>query len=104
MGLVSATRARVPLRLHTVRYDDVVADFEVTIRDALAFLDLGWDEAVRRYTDTAKRRAIGTPSAAQVVRPLYRSARGKWRNYAAYLAPHLPALAPWVKTFGYEIS
>jgi len=102
MRLVAAARAKMPLRLYTVRYEDVVAEFDATIRRLLAFLELEWNDAVRGYTETARRRAIGTPSAAQVVRPLYGSARGKWRNYAGFLAPYLPTLAPWVKAFGYD--
>jgi tetratricopeptide (TPR) repeat protein len=102
MRLVAASRAKLPLRLHTVKYEDVVGNFEATMREVLHFLELEWDESVRRYTETARSRAIGTPSAAQVVRPLYGEARGRWRNYRALLAPHLPALAPWVATFGYE--
>jgi len=102
MRLVEVSRAKLPLRLHVVRYEDVVGTFETTIRGVLDFLELGWDEGVRRYAETAKKRPIDTPSAAQVVRPLYRSARGKWRHYTKYLEPYFPTLAPWVKTFGYE--
>src|SRR4029077_1610904 len=102
MRLVEVSRAKLPLRLHVVRYEDVVGTFETTIRGVLDFLGLGWDEGVRRYAETAKKRPIDTPSAAQVVRPLYRSARGKWRHYTKYLEPYFPTLAPWVKTFGYE--
>ncbi len=85
-----------------VRYEDVIASFESTINEALAFLDLEWEEGLRRYTETAKKRAINTPSAAQVVRPLYGSARGSWRNYAEFLRPYFPVLMPWVQALGYE--
>jgi hypothetical protein len=102
MCLVEVSRGKLPLRLHTMKYEDVVGQFEATIRGVLDFLELEWDEGVRHYAETAKKRSIGTPSAAQVVRPLYGSARGKWRNYTTYLEPYVPTLAPWVKTFGYE--
>ena len=104
MRLVTVCRTRLPLRLCAVKYEDVVAEFETTTRSVLAFLDLEWDERVRRYAQTARNRTIGTPSAAQVVRPLYGSARGKWRNYRAFLAPCLPTLVPWVQTFGYDMQ
>lgn len=102
MQLVSVSRARLPLAVHPVKYEDVVEDFETTLRTVLAFLGLPWHEAVRGYAQTARERSISTPSAAQVVRPLYRSARGRWRNYRDFLAPHLGALAPWVREYGYE--
>jgi len=102
MRLVAVSRAKLPLRVHPVKYEGIVGDFETTVRELLAFLGLGWDEGVRAYAATARRRTIGTPSAAQVVRPLYGSARGKWRHYAQHLGPCMPLLAPWVEAFGYE--
>ena len=102
MRLVAVSRAKLPLRVHTVKYEAVVGNFEMTLRELLGFLGLGWDEGVRAYTATARKRTIGTPSAAQVVRPLYGSACGKWRHYAPYLGPCTPLLAPWVEAFGYD--
>ena len=104
MRLVELSRAKLPLHLHTVRYEDVVGHFEATSKSLLGFLGLSWDERVREFTETARRRTIGTPSAAQVVRPIYASACGKWRNYRRFLEPHLPALEPWVRAFGYDPS
>jgi hypothetical protein len=102
MRLIAVCREKLPLRVHPVKYEDVVTDFEATLRGLLGFLGLEWDERVRGYTDTARERAIGTPSAAQVVRPLYGSARGRWRNYRTFLEPHLPTLSAWAASFGYE--
>lgn len=102
MRLIDICRAKLPLRIHVVKYEDVIANFEVTLRCALSFLELDWDEGVRRHTETAKKRTINTPSAAQVVRPIYGSARGRWRNYAEYLKPYFPVLMPWVQALGYE--
>jgi hypothetical protein len=102
MRLIEVSRGKLPLALHVVKYEDIVARFEATVRELLVFLELQWDERVRRYTETARERTISTPSASQVVRPLYGSARGKWRNYRAFLEPCLPTLAPWVQSLGYE--
>jgi Tfp pilus assembly protein PilF len=104
MGLVRTCRAKLPLQVHEVRYESVVQDFDATIGALLAFIGVGWNDGVRAYAETAKTRAIGTPSAAQVIRPLYATAQGKWRNYRAFLEPVLPVLEPWVATFGYEPS
>lgn len=102
MRLVESSRRKLPLRLHVLKYEEVVGSFEATARSLLSFLGLEWDERLRQHTATARRRAIGTPSAAQVVRPLYGGARGKWRNYREFLEPYLPALQPWLRTLGYE--
>jgi tetratricopeptide (TPR) repeat protein len=104
MRLVELCRARLPLRLHVVRYEDVLADFDGAVGAVVRFLGLEWDERLRDFAETARQRAIQTPSAAQVVRPLYRSSQGKWRNYRRHLGPHLPLLARWVEGFGYPGS
>lgn len=102
MRLFGGTRAKLPLTLHMIRYEDLLADFEGETRRLLQFLEIPWAESVRSYRDNAKKRLINTPSASQVVRPLYTSARGKWRNYRAQLEPVLPLLEPWAQAFGYE--
>lgn len=104
MNLVRVCRTKLPLSVHEVRYEAVVSDFDATVGGALEFLGVAWDDAVRNYAETAKTRAIGTPSASQVVQPLYATAQGKWRNYRSFLEPVLPTLEPWVRAFGYEAS
>ena len=102
MGLVQTCRERVPLSLHAIKYEDVVSDFDATVRGLLGFLGLDWNNNVRNFSQTARERVVNTPSATQVVQPLYTTSVGKWRNYKAQMAETLPVLAPWVATFGYE--
>jgi tetratricopeptide (TPR) repeat protein len=104
MSLVATSRAKLPLKVHVLRYESLIDDFDAEVRALLEFLELDWQDSVRDYANTAKNRTIGTPSASQVVRPIYRSARGKWRNYRQFLEPHLPRLEPWVRAFGYAPS
>jgi hypothetical protein len=104
MTLVRDARAKFPLHVHDVKYEALIGDFDATVRALLTFLGVDWHDGVRDYAATAKTRAIGTPSAAQVVRPIYASAHGKWRNYGTFLEPHLVKLEPWVQAFGYEPS
>jgi len=92
----------LPLCVYRSRYEDLVADFETSVRALLDFLDLPWDDAVTRYAETARRRGrINTPSYHQVVQPIYRSASGRWENYRAQMAPVLPVLLPWARQWGY---
>ncbi len=104
MRLGAAARERFPLHVHELRYETLISDFDATVGAALTFLGLPWSDAVRDYAQTARQRTIATPSAPQVVEPLYASSQGKWRNYAKELAPYLPALEPWVKAFAYPES
>ncbi|MBS0463475.1 MAG: sulfotransferase [Proteobacteria bacterium] len=104
MSLVAASRKRLPLDVHEIRHEELVTDFEAQVRALLAFLGLQWDEAVRDYAGTARKRRIDTPSAAQVVRPLYRPITEKWRRYQRFLKPYLPVLEPWIQRFSYPPS
>jgi len=102
MSFGALMRAKSRLAFFDVRYEDVVADLEGEIRKLISFLGLEWTDALLAYDETAKKRAIRTPSAKQVIQRPYSSSIGKWRNYRAHMAPALPVLAPWVDRFGYD--
>ena len=102
MGLWQQYQRVLPLAVHVVRYEDLVADVEGETRRILAFLDLPWESRVLDYREQAEGRAIATPSYHQVVEPVYRRAIGRWRNYRPFLEDVLPLLAPFVGAFGYD--
>ena len=82
----------------------MIADLEGTARALLDYLDLPWTGAVLDHQSTAAARThIRTPSYAQIVQPLYRTADGRWTKYRDQMAPVLPILAPWVRRFGYAM-
>ena len=92
----------LPLEVHTIRYEDMVADLESTLRPMIAFLGLDWDDRLLAYQDTARERGyIRTPSYAQVTEKVYDRSRGRWQLYREHLAPVLDVLAPWAIRFGY---
>jgi tetratricopeptide (TPR) repeat protein len=97
-------RERLPLEVHEVRHERVVADFDTELTAICSFLSLDFDEEMRSFAEKARARRIRTPSAPQVVRGLYTDALGHWRNYRAMLEPVLPILEPWVERFGYSPS
>lgn len=97
-------REVLPLRVHSLRYEDLITSFDDTIAPLMEFLQLDWEDGVRDYIETAKTRGrINTPSFNQVTRPLYTSASGRWQRYGEQMAPALPLLAPWAEKFGYEV-
>lgn len=102
MSVAERSRERLPIDVHVVRYEEVVDNLQREATRALGFLGLPWADDVLKFTETAGRRAIFTPSATQVIKPIYASSIGQWRRYEAELAPIRPILAPWVKKFGYE--
>jgi tetratricopeptide (TPR) repeat protein len=90
------------LSVHTVIYENIVADRELELRALFEFLGLDWDPAVLDHQSTARgREHIKTASYAQVVQPIYTRAAGRWERYRKHLAPILPILQPWIERFGY---
>jgi len=75
----------MPGVMHTLKYEDVVADVEGEARRLLQFCGLPWeDQCLRFYEDT---QASTTASALQVRQPVYDTSVGKWRQYAHQLEP-----------------
>jgi len=102
MSLMEACRARLPLKVHQVRYEDVVANLEREARALAAFLDLSFEPSMLAFRETAIARNINTPSARQVIEPLYNRSIGRWRRYEAELSPALDTLNTWAERHGYE--
>ena len=82
-------RVLPPGRLLDVRYEDVVADLEGQVRRIIAYCGLPWDDHCLTFYKTD--RPVRTESA-QVRRPIYNSAVGRWRVYEEHLGPLLSAL------------
>lgn len=102
MHLGRLCRDKLRLRVHEVRYENVVRDLRAEIEPLLHFLTINWTGEMERYYETARTRVIKTPSARQVTEKPYQSSIGKWRHYETHLREVLPVLAPWVKEFEYE--
>jgi hypothetical protein len=101
MSLAAEYVSRLPLKLHIVRYEEVVADFDREIGSICRFIGVEWNDEMRNFAASALERSINTPSSAQVARGLYREGVGQWRRYADELAPVMPILEPWVDQLGY---
>ena len=102
MHLFQRFRDNLSLALLEVRYEDLVSNWRRETGRMLDFLGLDWEEEIISFHEQASRRYIQTPSYQQVVQPVYSSARGRWRNYAAQLAPVLDRLQPHIRALGYE--
>jgi hypothetical protein len=103
MDLWQAWRDALPLAVHTIRYEDVVDDFDGQVRALCDFLGVSWRDDLRDFASKALERGrINTPSYEQVSRPIYRDARYRWHRYREHLEPFLPALRPYIERFGYS--
>ncbi len=101
MTLAMIYRDLLPLDVHDVKHEAMVADFEGEMRQVLDFIGLSWAPSVGGFADRA-RGVNRTPSDAQVARGLNAEGVGQWRRYALQMAPVLDGLAPWADRFGYR--
>tara|TARA_B100001939_G_C16416396_1_gene394594 strand:- start:5 stop:313 length:309 start_codon:yes stop_codon:yes gene_type:complete len=87
---------------HITKYEDVISNFEKTIRDLLKFLNVKWSDKVTEFHKTAKKRGIiNTPSYNQVNQPIYTNSMYRWKNYEKEFAKSNISLENWIKEFNY---
>ena len=89
--LMAHWKAVLPLPIHDIEYEALIADPEKASREIIAFCGLEWDEACLRPHE--HKRTVDTASVWQVRQPIYNSSVEKWRAYEKYLGPLLDALA-----------
>ena len=89
--------AVAPGRVRRVFYEDLIEDTEGEVRRLLDWLGLEFDPACLRFFDNP--RAVATPSAEQVRRPIFSSARESWRAFEPWLGPLKAALGPVLEAY-----
>lgn len=75
----------LPGRILEVSYEALVADLEGETRRILDHCGLEFDPACLEFH--ASKRAVRSASFAQVRKPIYDQAVGRWKPFAAHLAP-----------------
>ena len=82
----------LPGKVLDVQYETVVEDLETQVRRILEYCELPWNDACLRFWETD--RAVRTASSEQVRKPIYSSAKHRWRNYEQHLGPLIEVLEP----------
>lgn len=104
MGLWRRYEEIFPLDYYTVRYEDLVEDFESETRRILDFFDVEWEDKIFKYNEYDKKHGpIKTPSYHQVTKPIYQNAKYRWQRYTVQLEPVMETLMPFINHFGYSI-
>ena len=83
VGYMDYLNTIMPGRVLHVRYEDLVDNTEAEIRRMLDYCGLPFDERCLRFWETD--RAVLTPSAEQVRKPIYRGALEQWKNFEPWL-------------------
>ena len=84
-----------------IKYEDLIADFEKNITHLLSFLGLKYENDLKNFNLTAKKRdKISTPSYSQVINPLYSTSIGRWKNFSKNKSAKTD-LIKWIDKFNY---
>ena len=105
MRIWQQTLRTMPIPVHYVRYESLVAETDATLQEACRFLGLPWIEGLSEHQKTvAERGRIKTNSYHQVTEPIYQRALGRWQGYRKQFEPLLPTLRPHLEYFGYSLD
>ena len=70
------------IKFHTIKYEDIILNFDRTISSLISFLSLDWEDKLRDYSKTALNRVkINTPSYNQVTKPLHTDSIARWIKF-----------------------
>ena len=84
------------------RYEDTVGNLEQEGRRVTEFLGLPWHDDQMRFYEKSARKQFYSPTYQDVTQPVYARSVARWRHYEKHLAPVLPSLEPYCRTFGYS--
>ncbi|MGD2129853.1 MAG: sulfotransferase [Lysobacterales bacterium] len=101
MNVIVGVHEASDLPMHFIRYEEVIVNFDDEVRPLIEFLGLAWEDALRDYQSTARARDVATPSASQVIQPLYASSIGKWKHFEQWIGSSFESLDKWVEKWGY---
>lgn len=80
----------LPGVIHTVNYEELVADIETEARRLIDYCKLDWQPKCLKFYENPE--ASTTASTVQVRQPVYQSSVGKWRQYREQLTPLIAIL------------
>lgn len=101
MELVRAYRATLDLAVLDHRHEALVEDFEDSVRAVCAFAGLDFRPDMVRFQNRADAGQVASQTSSQLREGLSTRGLGRWRAYAAELAPVIPTLQPWIDAYGY---
>jgi hypothetical protein len=103
MGAYLHYRKVVPLAIHEIKYESLIENLETETKSLSSFLDIAWSPGMLHHQDKAAKRIINTPSYTEVVKPVHRKARYRWKNYRDQLSSAIPRVQKYIDSFGYSL-
>ena len=85
VGYMEQVDLALPGRVHRVIHENLIDNPESEVRALLDYLGLQYEDSCLQFWQN--ERAVQTPSAEQVRRPINRDGVDQWKPYEAYLRP-----------------
>ncbi len=90
-------------RVHYVKYDELVTDFDRVMHEVLEFVGVDWSEEVTHFASHSSERPVRTPSYTNVRKGLTIGIQSSWHNFEFLFDDRCRQLLdPWVTRFGYD--
>ena len=100
-SLFNIYKNSLELNYHTIKYENVVINFDNEMKNLLSFLNLEYEDSLKNYYITAKnRQKINTPSYHQVIQPIYSKSIERYKNFPE-IKKIKPLIAKWINEFSY---
>jgi len=97
-------RKALPGAVYEIKYESLIEDLQGETKKLASFLEKDWTPDMLNYHLEAARRIINTPSYIEVVKPVHRKARYRWKNYRDHLAPVIPIVKKYLDQFEYNLK
>ena len=93
----SRLREMIPPRQFVeTRYEQLISDFNNTVRATISTLQLDWHADVANYRDRTREKQVSSPTYAAVSQPIHGRSRKRWKNYEKFLEPLFDRLGAYV--------
>lgn len=100
-SLFNIYKNTLKLDYHSIKYENLVNEFNDEIKNLLSFLNLDYEDSLKNFHITAKKRdKINTPSYNQVTQPIYRNSLERYKNFNQTESIK-PIISKWIKQFSY---
>jgi len=90
------------LPLIEIRYEDLVAHQEETLKKLLKFIDVSWNDSCLQHHKN--KQVAKTASYEQVTQKVYNSSKYRYRNYRDAVEPIIPILESTIQHLGYSMD
>jgi tetratricopeptide (TPR) repeat protein len=100
--LLSRYESEAMVNITSIKYEDIVDDFEGTVTGLLKFLDIDISVNYRNFHMHAANKYVSSASRGQTNQALYSSSMYKWLNYHELLAAFEEKLTPFIDKYNYK--